>query len=350
MVYNDGSFSIFAKKLFKKRKRMFKQKENCVVTIIGSLKGGAGKSTVTNMVAGTLADDYAMQSIGFKKGFKVLVIDADYQTSIYKQRQAELGRVPIPDIDIYDTICLSVNDIQPFLQRESFEVTATDPNGGKYYDIKWQAEDDFDNKVQAIEQQFLQHYESGSMFDNYDFIFFDLVGSIQKNSNVRRAYIYADNLMIPVRPSRYDVRSFIDFVKFIETVVASRLQVAEKYTTNVVSFGNAVKNTNDSKFAIGVIKDLVESNGFAHSKCSLGNRSTYESVTSMNTLFDYFILEKYRDWMKNRKDPRERFRKIDIHEYTSFFLSFCPYFFEVIKGKEIVPYDPESSKSEDVKN
>lgn len=308
----------------------FKKKDRYVSTIVGSLEEGSGNSISTTLFASTLASDLAMQSLGFEKGFKVLVIDVGSQPSLFEQRQKDIKSSDFYKKDIYDVICVRGQDLEPVIRQKEIELSST-KGKKKYYSVDWQADNEANNQNSALTEQLLYHYEGGSLFKNYDFVFFDLPSAILKDTNLKRSYILSDNIIIPVRPSEYDISSLIPFFKFINAIINHREKA--DYETNVLTFVNQVKTDYMSRALPQILKQITESNGFKYCPQELGHRTKFGLINTSQTFFDLNSLEKFKEIREYEKKwdrrVRKRFRQFEQYEFTLLFLSLCPYFFDV---------------------
>lgn len=303
---------------------------NSVCSIIGNLKGGVGKSTMTNLFASTLASNEAMKSLGFESGFKVLVIDADFQRTLHKMRQRDIDQQLVPDEkDVYDVLCVSGAGLFSLLQEPNIELSHKNEDD-EFYKVLWNTQNDMDEEDEGetpITSQLLYHYTEGvSLLENYDFMFFDLVGSIEKGSEVRRSYILADNLIIPVLPSTNDFSALLSFFPFTSKVVKMR----EGYETNISVFLNCASGTSSiSKQMPELVAGASQVNKCKYLASSIGQREDFRKITSCETLFDYSSIEKYNQIQEENKKTgkNKRYRNMAKYEFTKLFSELYSNFF-----------------------
>jgi len=327
--------------------RMLQQKNSTVKTIIGNLKGGVGKSTLTNLFAVTLASNEAMQSIGFENGFKVLVVDSDYQRSLYQKRQRDKRK--IEKTDIYDVICVSGDDIRDLRIQEEIELLRMDDNGFKYYDLKWNSKDDMGIASTTVQEQILYHYNEGPIFDNYDFVFFDLVGTIAQGSNVRKAYALADNIIIPVLPSHNDTSAVLDFFSFANRV--SNVRRKGDFETNVCAFLNCRANSSLSKDLPEILEAVAARDNIDFLKVSIGQREALRKANGYEPMFVNKSIEKYN----KAKGLNKRYKDMAKYEFTLLFQTLYSFFFDIVtvsqsEPVEEVSIEPVEQSTESVTN
>ena len=147
-----------------------------VIAII-SQKGGAGKSTVTSLLANIFF---------FILGFRVAVIDADYpQSSISKKRNKELEVIAKSERlkKIYDKI---------YTHREPYPILTTNLTSCA-------------NKIVQLK-------------DDFDFVFVDVTGTMN-HPCFTDILMQVNHFLIPVMQDDYSIISGIEFYQLIEQTI-----------------------------------------------------------------------------------------------------------------------------------
>jgi cellulose biosynthesis protein BcsQ len=173
------------------------------IVVVGNMKGGVGKSTVTSILANYIHNELPEKS--------VIVIDAD---------------------DMQGTLDMLRN--QDLLVK-SYEqgVPMDQVNTDFFYDVV---------KVNSSNVPKQIEYLSGKV----DYIFVDLPGNL-KQSGVIKSYTMADHFIIPTSMSNLDLDATIKFIKEIkEKVLPAREKLGAETTLHLLL--NRVKpNTNEYK-------------------------------------------------------------------------------------------------------
>lgn len=205
---------------------------------IATTKGGAGKSTVTVLLASCLA-------ITDKK--KVLVLDCDTQNSIKKLRELETGEG----------------------DKEPYQIEYVEPS----------------NAIDYI----------AANGTNYDYIFFDLPRFTSAKDNLIFELIFcSDFLFIPVLTGQMDALATLDFLKAIST--------AENTELKIKAFLNRKARRSDNSTIIELLKSNgldVMKNSVSNLKL-FSEASTIESI--LNTKKGKERFEPfYREFKKSLK-------------------------------------------------
>ena len=153
-----------------------------------SPKGGVGKSALTKLFPNWL---------NFIKGETVMVIDADPQGTVIKQRLSDVGEF---DLDSWDS---------------AYPVEVLNP-------------EDVFNHIKINRKHF-------------DFIAVDLAGTLSTKGNIR-AYAALDKIIMPNSTSKDDLQEIEDFINLInEKVTPVRMELGLKPTEIVVTLNRIDK-------------------------------------------------------------------------------------------------------------
>jgi len=147
-----------------------------VIAII-SQKGGAGKSTVTSLLANIFY---------FILGFRIAVIDADYpQSSISKKRKKELEVIATDErlTNIYNKL---------YTHRDPYPILTTNLTSCT-------------NKIVQIK-------------DDFDFVFIDVTGTMN-HPCFTDILMQVNHFLIPVMQDDYSILSGIEFYQLIEQTI-----------------------------------------------------------------------------------------------------------------------------------
>ena len=141
-------------------------------------KGGVGKSTLLLLTASSLHQ---------RTGKKILVIDADLQTSIMGLRQEEL-------------------DIEPEIDNlyEIIDFSWTKKNAGDIPLLR------FHKLIQQIE-------------NNYDYVLVDTPGKME-GEEIPLIMTISDFIVVPIIASSFDIQSTIDFLEIIPPIRDDKLK------------------------------------------------------------------------------------------------------------------------------
>ncbi len=217
------------------------------VITIANQKGGCGKSTSTTFFANAL----------HSKGYKVLLIDSDYQRSIFKMREAELENDESIDTDkLYPVRYYPANQVGEVIEKEQ---------------------------------------------ENYDFIFCDIPGNITDKS-VIGILSMTDLLVILHDANSVGIASTLDFIENVKTGVidiVTKLGFDPPKVVNLIArlnenlrlhkmFLNAKENVSEFPWFEHHIRDLQSTFGdmstiypYNHSKYN------YEFDLIINELLDF---------------------------------------------------------------
>lgn len=175
--------------------------ETRVITIANS-KGGVGKSTITILLASTLAK---------YKTKKVLIIDTDSQKSVAKWLASEKEDY----------------DIAPLVQ------------------------------VEAMPPMHVHSYLE-RFGDDYDIIFIDvprMTDGMNETANVQLLY-FCDSILIPVLGTRLDVASTVDFYRIAKD--AEMIRQKNDMSCHVFGFINKENQRKDNQEAKQILKQVIK--------------------------------------------------------------------------------------------
>jgi chromosome partitioning protein len=193
------------------------------VISIMSQKGGVGKSTITNSVVLDWSFKYLLRN---KKMPKLLLIDADAQTSISKQRKEDMALCGLDLAGKEFGQLDATTQVAAKEMRTQFEALYQEKQW-RYYPIKTiDVDDDGSSLAQAIAL-----IES----NEYEYVFVDMPGTLHQ-ANTSTLFLCINYLIIPTAIGGYDLRSALDFYKQIsnpnllkETEIKSVCWVFNKY-------------------------------------------------------------------------------------------------------------------------
>lgn len=147
-------------------------------------KGGAGKTTLTVLVASYLH---------YVKGYHVAVIDCDFpQHSIAELRERDFKMV----------------DDDEYYRGMAYE-QITRLNGKKFYPVVESSPQDALNDADALSEQ-----------EEFDFIFFDLPGTLN-NVDLIEALATMDYIIAPVSADRFVVESTLNYLITVRDTIVS---------------------------------------------------------------------------------------------------------------------------------
>ena len=138
------------------------------IVIIGSQKGGVGKSTLTSIMCNYMHNE--------RKDTTVIAVDADPQASLLGLRAREVNAAG-NDLMVYDIL-----EVNP---KDCFKMVAT------------------------------------SLVGEYDYIFIDLPGNLGQDG-VLQTYKLADYIIMPTGTSEFDIASLRTFREELDEIVAFR--------------------------------------------------------------------------------------------------------------------------------
>jgi chromosome partitioning protein len=172
------------------------------VISIMSQKGGVGKSTLTNSV---ILDWSFKEVLRNKKMPKILLIDADAQTSISRQRAADIELCQL-DLDGKEFAALDATTQAAAKEmRAQFEALHQERDW-RFYPIRTiDVDDDGTSLAQALEL-----IES----NEYEYVFIDMPGTLHQ-ANTSSLFLCINYLVIPTAISGYDLRSALQFYERI---------------------------------------------------------------------------------------------------------------------------------------
>jgi chromosome partitioning protein len=172
------------------------------VISIMSQKGGVGKSTLTNSV---ILDWSFKEMLRNKRMPKILLIDADAQTSISKQRKADIELCNL-DLDGQEFAALDATmQAAAKEMRGQFEALYQERQW-RFYPIKTiDIDDDGTSLTRAIEL-----IES----EEYEYVFIDMPGTLHQ-ANTSSLFLCINYLIIPTAIGGYDLRSALQFYERI---------------------------------------------------------------------------------------------------------------------------------------
>lgn len=204
---------------------------NIRVISVASRKGGVGKSTITILLATSLA-------ISKKK--RVLVLDCDNQQTIMDTRRLEEK---------------GFDDLKP------------------PYDIK------------AVDPRFVHSFLQAEGA-KYEIIFIDIprITDDSKDSAAIQVLGFCDSILIPVLAGRADVMSLQNFVKIIQEIGRFRMDNGLSFNLNgfLNKLNRRTENESTKQFMEEVLGISMMDNGLADLKMFL-TPSTYECFRSQKT-------------------------------------------------------------------
>lgn len=169
-----------------------------IIMSFANQKGGVGKSTLTCMTANYLV----------AKGYKVLVIDSDFQGSIMVLRQLDRDQLGMDYKFPYETMYCPANKLEEVLDNES---------------------------------------------ENYDVIMIDMPGQ-SYGEGLGKLLTFLDFAFIPVKTGDTDVYSTVDFVKDVLTASQIRKECELEELKYYIVINEAEPNTNRFKNLVEFIQ------------------------------------------------------------------------------------------------
>jgi chromosome partitioning protein len=201
-------------------------------------KGGVGKSTLCSLIA---------ISLFMRKKYKVLLIDADEQLSIYKQRLEEASEGAVS------------YDILPF---------------------RWERQDKKDNPI----ERFCSLIEEKEGL--YDVILIDTQGRLE-GEGVPSVITVSDVLIVPLIASKKDIDSTIAFLEKVPPIVERKKQ--QGYDLKLLG----VVNKNDGSLEYNELYQFQGLYGMDLFKNDISYLVRYKRVIS--TISDFIPAKKQKD-------------------------------------------------------
>jgi chromosome partitioning protein len=230
-------------------------------TVIGIMgqKGGAGKSTLTNIVPNEILFKYCKK----KKDCKVLVLDVDtqYSNSDLRERDVEILKMGIPSPE-YDKLPKEDQEIVRLI-RTKFQFMHA-KYGWKPYELKTvEMEPNSINKAIDILNS-----------DSYDFVFLDFPGSLDQEGT-GNLIEYVQYIFIPTAKNTYDINSLTRYIDQIDAIRWERLKT-------ITFFFNKYEKIKEKQFN-RVQNEIVERFGYPFMRNRI-NKTTLVEGDYFNTL------------------------------------------------------------------
>jgi chromosome partitioning protein len=194
-------------------------------------KGGAGKSTLTNSV---ILDLSMKQLLKTKKQPRVLVVDADSQSSIYKRRHKEQERIWLADQ--YLTAAESSEgkkflELSAELQSEAMELRKQ--LSAMHQVTGWDCLNSYD--IVKIDMgnvgESLRAAMAAIDSNNYDYAFIDMPGSLYQEGTSELLELI-EHLIIPVDISFFSEDSAEEFTSILNDLELSQRFKTLKFVSN----------------------------------------------------------------------------------------------------------------------
>ena len=178
-----------------------------VIGIMGQ-KGGAGKSTLTNIVPNEILFKFCKK----KKECKILVLDVDTQrsNSDLRERDVEILKMEIPSPQYNEMEKEDQEQIR--LMRTKFQFLNT-KYGWKPYELKT-----VDMEPNSIGKA-IEILNS----DQYDYVFLDFPGTLEQEGT-GDLIEYVQYMFIPTAKNTYDINSLARFIEQINEIQWERLK------------------------------------------------------------------------------------------------------------------------------
>ena len=227
---------------------MDKQKDKPLYVAFSTQKGGAGKTTLTVLMASYLH---------YVKGYDVAVIDCDFpQYSIHDMRKRDMDRISKDD----------------YYKVQAFELIKTLQK--KPYIIECSRAEEAIGKAEALQASL-----------PLDFIFFDLPGTVN-NAEVVSTLSRMDYIFTPIIADRVVMESSIKFATVIneQMVVTGRSDIKGIYLIWNMVDGREKTELYDiyekvcAEFALPVLKTFLPDSKRFRKESETGRRSVFRST------------------------------------------------------------------------
>ncbi|MDR2911585.1 MAG: ParA family protein [Bacteroidales bacterium] len=223
-----------------------------VIGIMGQ-KGGAGKSTLTNIIPNEILFKYSKR----KKDCKILVLDVDTQrsNSDLRERDVDILKMEIPS-PFYDGLDKDDQE-QVRLMRTKFQFLNA-KYGWKPYELK----------TVEMEPNSINRGIEILNSDGYDFVFLDFPGTLDQEGT-GDLIEYVQYMFIPTAKNTYDINSLTRFIEQINDIKWERLE-------SIVFFFNKFEKIKDRQYN-KVQTEIVQRFGYPFMRNRINKTSIVES-------------------------------------------------------------------------
>ncbi|BCD55428.1 ParA family protein [Alistipes indistinctus] len=229
------------------------------VIAIESMKGGVGKSNLTNILANELAYIFRTDPNYQTEKNKILVLDIDTQSTIYDKRDKDLKILHTNiESDEYKNLP-EEQQIYIRTQRRKYAYLQTEHNWFPY-DIIDVSPETADKALEIIDSE------------QYDYVLLDFPGTLEQ-ANTGELFLRINHLIIPTSSTDSDINGLKRFLKYIEDIDFAHLEsvhfLFNRYETLKKRKFDEVQQAMEEEYGIEFLKTRIKDSTLADSNSIL---------------------------------------------------------------------------------